>query len=250
MKSVWNGARFSMAFLLAFVCGSWAQSPPRNSDTGLGGTAWQLVGFQGGDGKTLAPVDKTRFTLTFDASGRVSARMDCNRGTGTWKSQGSNELRFGPLALTRAMCPPDPVGDRLPRDLDQVRSYTIRNGHLFLSLMADSGNYEWEPLGTGEPAAAGPPLSVPPASGASVESKGPIRYRCTRTSGRSVSLTATFYETTPALVLVEWGRRTRPAFQVPAASGAKYEGQDVTFWEKQGEAMVTWSGLDLTCKQR
>jgi para-nitrobenzyl esterase len=35
---------------------------------------------------------------------------------------------------------------RFVRDLDFVRSYVVRDGHLFLSLMADGGIYQFEPI--------------------------------------------------------------------------------------------------------
>jgi len=112
----------------------------------LGGTSWQLVKFEGGDGKTLAPDEKSKYAIAFDSDGGVSVRIDCNRGHGTWKSSGPNQIEFGPLALTRAMCPPAPLNDRMARDWANVRSYILRDGHLFLSLMADGGIYEFEPL--------------------------------------------------------------------------------------------------------
>jgi heat shock protein HslJ len=113
--------------------------------TDLNGTSWQLVKFQSSDEKTLVPDDKSKYTITFGSDGRVSARIDCNRGSGTWKSPGSNQLRLGPLMLTRAMCPPGSLHDRIVKDWSAVRSYAIRDGHLFLSLMADGGIYEFEP---------------------------------------------------------------------------------------------------------
>lgn len=75
----------------------------------------------------------------------ISARIDCNRGHGTWTSDGPNLLQFGPMALTRALCPPDSLHDRVVRDLPYVRSYMLQDGHLFLSLMADGGIYEFAP---------------------------------------------------------------------------------------------------------
>lgn len=113
----------------------------------LNGTSWQLVKFQSSDDRTLVPDDKSKYTITFGRNGRVSARIDCNRGSGTWKSSGSNQLRFGPLMLTRAMCPPGSLHDRIVKDWSAVRSYVTRDGHLFLSLMADGGIYEFEPTG-------------------------------------------------------------------------------------------------------
>ena len=130
--------------LLIFVFGACAQSSPQGSAVQLAGTSWRLVKFQGGDDKTSTPDDRAKYTIVFGSDGRVSARIDCNRGTGSWKSSGS-QLEFGPLALTRAACPPGSLHDRIAKDWQFVRSYVIRNGHLFLSLMADAGIYEFEP---------------------------------------------------------------------------------------------------------
>jgi putative lipoprotein len=136
--------------LLGLLClGSSAQTPPRNAAADLGGTSWRLVKFEVGDDKTLTPDDPAKYTVAFDTNGGVSVRIDCNRGRGTWNSSASHSLEFGPLALTRAMCPPAPLNDRLVHDWAYVRSYRLRDGHLFLSLMADGGVYEFEPLGEG-----------------------------------------------------------------------------------------------------
>ena len=47
---------------------------------------------------------------------------------------------------TRMQCPEGSLHDRIVKQWPFVRSYAIRNGHLHLSLMADGGNYEFEPL--------------------------------------------------------------------------------------------------------
>jgi heat shock protein HslJ len=101
----------------------------------------------GSDDKVLTPDDSAKYTIAFGTDGSVSARVDCNRGRGTWKSSGPNQLQFGPLALTRAACPPGSLHDRIVKDWEFVRSYTLKNGHLFLALMADGGIYEFEPIG-------------------------------------------------------------------------------------------------------
>jgi len=64
---------------------------------------------------------------------------------GTWILAGPNEVRFGPLALTRAACPPGSLHDHFVKQWPNVRSYTLKDGHLFLSLIADGGSYEFEP---------------------------------------------------------------------------------------------------------
>jgi heat shock protein HslJ len=114
----------------------------------LADTSWQLVKFQGGDEKILTPDDATKYTIEFAAGGQLNARIDCNRGRGTWKSSGPNQLQFGPLALTRAKCPAGSLHDQMVKQWSFIRSYVTKDGHLFLSLMADGGIYEFEPIRT------------------------------------------------------------------------------------------------------
>ena len=117
----------------------------------LTGTSWRLVKFRGSDGTTLTPDDRTKYTLEFGAGWRLSARIDCNRGSGSWKSSGPNQLQLGPLALTRAMCPPASMHDHIVKQLPNIRSYVIEDGHLFVSLMANGGIYEYEPIAPPKP---------------------------------------------------------------------------------------------------
>jgi heat shock protein HslJ len=135
-----------LAPLLVLVTIAHVQPPSSNAASDLGGTSWQLVKFQDSDGTTLTPDDKTKYTIAFEADGRVSVRIDCNRGHGTWKSAGPNQLEFGPFALTRAFCPPGSLHDQIAKQWQNVRSYTLKDGHLFLALMADGGIYEYEPM--------------------------------------------------------------------------------------------------------
>ena len=102
--------------------------------------------FQGGDGKALAPDDRSKYTLAFNADGRVAARLDCNRGSGSWKSAGPGQLELGPMAVTRAMCAPGSIDHEISKRLFYVRSYVMKDGRLFLSMMADGGVFELEPL--------------------------------------------------------------------------------------------------------
>jgi para-nitrobenzyl esterase len=119
---------------------------PPSATTALEGTSWQLVRFLRSDDTILTPDDKSKYTIEFSADGEVRVRLDCNRGHGTWKSSGPGRLQFGHLALTRAMCPPGSLQDHIARQWEFVRSYLIRDGRLFLSLMADGGVYEFEPI--------------------------------------------------------------------------------------------------------
>jgi uncharacterized protein len=63
-------------------------------------------------------------------------------------------------------------------------------------------------------------------------------------------IVATFFETDPPTARIERGDRTVTAWLVPTGSGAKYEGQNVEFWNKGKDAMVTWNGDKMTCTTR
>jgi heat shock protein HslJ len=109
------------------------------------GTRWQLVRFQGGDGTTLTPDDRAKYTFDFNNDGRIAVRIDCNRGGGAWKTTGSGQLELGPLALTRARCPEGSLHDQIVKQWSFIRSFIIKDNHLFVALMADGGIYEFEP---------------------------------------------------------------------------------------------------------
>jgi heat shock protein HslJ len=152
-----EGARlelFDTAGTRVAVFSAVSQTTPPNASA-LQGTTWQVVRFQGSDGTTLTPDDRSKYTIEFGAGGRLNARVDCNRGRGTWKSNGP-QLEFGPLALTRAQCPPGSLHDQIVKHWTYIRSYVMKQGHLFLALMADGGIYEFEPLASAKPQAPRP----------------------------------------------------------------------------------------------
>ncbi len=109
----------------------------------LSGTSWQLVKFQGADDTTLVPDDRSKYTIKFGRDSRVAVRVDCNS---TWRSTRAGELPFGSWSRTTAKCAPGSLHDRIVTEGAAVRSYVIKDGHLFLSGMAAGGFYELEPL--------------------------------------------------------------------------------------------------------
>lgn len=132
-----------VALLLA-ACAS-TSTPPAAESTSLEGSSWRLVQIAMSDGVTRPAIERSRYTIGFGPQGVLNVRFDCNRGRGSWQSSGPGNLEFGPLALTRALCPVGSLHDELVRQWPYVRSYLIRDGRLFLSLMADGGTLEFEP---------------------------------------------------------------------------------------------------------
>lgn len=140
--------------VLAAACGGAGPVPESGAAgvTSLAGTSWRLVEFQSSDDAigTLRPTDPDRYTLELAEGGALAMRLDCNRGSGSWGATPSGPdggaLSLGPLAVTRAFCPPPSLGDQIARHAEYVRSYLLRDGRLYLSLMADGGIYVWEPI--------------------------------------------------------------------------------------------------------
>ena len=96
----------TLSLILVQVTIAAASQQPPTAASPLAGTSWQLVRFQGGDGNVLTPDDPSKYTIAFDKNGNLTARIDCNRGRGTWASSGPGSLQLSPMALTRAMCRP------------------------------------------------------------------------------------------------------------------------------------------------
>lgn len=140
--------RLPMMFLSMCAVLSACATPPQAPE--LGGTSWRLARFESpGDGAaTMRAGEPEGYTLSFGKDGRLSAKLDCNRGNGPWQASAADaqggSLRIGPLATTRAMCPPDPLGTRLVQDVEAIRSYRMQDGRLYTSLPGDAGVYVWE----------------------------------------------------------------------------------------------------------
>ncbi len=138
----------SSALSSALTFASGQKSGARNP---LSGTSWQLVKFQGPDERTFAPDDKSKYTIKFGSNGRVIVRVDCNRGSSTWRATATGQLHFGSWSRTSGRCGPGSLHDQIVTEGAAVSNFAIKNGHLFLSGMAAGGYYELEPISGGKP---------------------------------------------------------------------------------------------------
>ena len=143
-----------LMLVLASVVMTWALAfaGGQKSSTGnpLSGTSWQLVKFQGPDEQTVVPDDKSKYTIRFGSNGRVTARVDCNRASSSWRVTGNGQLEFGSWSRTSAKCGAGSLHDRIVNDGANERNFAIKDGHLFLSGMEGGGYYELEPLAGGK----------------------------------------------------------------------------------------------------
>jgi heat shock protein HslJ len=132
---------------------------------GLADTRWRLVEFQSMDDAagTTRPSDPSLYTMELHGDGTVAMRLNCNRATGGWSAVPagdgtSGRFEFGTLAATRALCPPPSMDESIVAQSAFIRSYLLKDGRLYLSLMADGGIYAWEPA-AGQPSVADDPAA-------------------------------------------------------------------------------------------
>jgi heat shock protein HslJ/membrane-bound inhibitor of C-type lysozyme len=198
----------------------------------LSGSIWRLVRLQSLDGTVLEPEPRAVYTVEFGSDGKAGVVGGCNRGNGTWTVAPPSGLTFGPLATTRAMCPPGSMSERFLGDFQNMRSYQLVGGHLYISLAADGGVYDFVPEETaGEKLGAG-------------TAEPEVVFACTDSTGAPSRIHAKFAGNTAEL---SYKRNTVVLPQVSSASGARYEGKGVMFWNKGRAAMVTWQGANLNC---
>jgi heat shock protein HslJ len=104
----------------------------------LAGTTWRWISFTSASEALTIP-EPDRYILTFRGGDNVSLRADCNRGAGNVTFLEPGVIRFGALAITRAMCPPGSLSDRFARDVGRVVRWAVRGGELRLELPEDAG---------------------------------------------------------------------------------------------------------------
>ena len=111
---------FFMTALLALMPVGALGAYPASSE--LAGTAWQLVKIMSMDDSVHEPEDRTLYRMQFKQDGRVAILADCNRGTGSWSSESAGRLEFGPIASTKALCPPESLSEKYLAEFQWVRS--------------------------------------------------------------------------------------------------------------------------------
>lgn len=139
---------FLLTALLAQVACADKPTKPMQSVNPLSDTRWQLDKIEYMDDTVITPDDRSKYNLAFDATGKVNIQADCNRLNGSYTYISPSGLEFGAFVSTRAACPPGSLYDTLLKDLPFVRSFVIKDGKLYLALMADGGIYHFSPIAT------------------------------------------------------------------------------------------------------
>lgn len=105
----------------------------------LGMKTWSWVASQYSDGRLVTPKQEGRFTLTFEADGRVSVTTDCNRMAATYTAL-SNDINFSGIVSTKMYCEGSQEAE-FAQMLEAVSGYHFTSrGELVLDLKFDSGS--------------------------------------------------------------------------------------------------------------
>jgi putative lipoprotein len=149
---------------------------------------------------------------------------DCNRFTGPYSSPADGVLEMAAVAGTLMACLPPSSGTDFTRTLGAITRYVISGARLTLTT-ADGRGLVFESADT---SAGGPPR---PGT--------TFVFACPNAAGGPFSFTARVGPGETAIWLpARFDNRYVVLEQIPAASGARYEGDGVGFWNRGQEATL------------
>lgn len=116
----------------------------------LAESSWVLAEISAGqaaDAQSEA-VEEGLYTLLFRADGSAAMRFDCNRGFGRWQvvedgGAGQGSIAITDMGVTKALCPPTSISDRVIADFAAFDRYKIVGEQLELKIEQKSVSYHW-----------------------------------------------------------------------------------------------------------
>ena len=113
----------------------YVNAPPpaiAGDDSLLTYTVWVWQDTQLANGTRVVPDVVGRYALEFQPGGVVNVRADCNRGSGKYTQNGA-QLTFGPIALTKMLCPGGSRDNEFLKALGAVSEQSLRGTDLVLT---------------------------------------------------------------------------------------------------------------------
>jgi heat shock protein HslJ len=111
-------------------------------------TVWQWEKFESGDGSEITVDDPESYTLVLNKDGSVAIKADCNAVLGEYAMEESSlKITLGPTTL--AFCGEESLDTQYLGYLENVATYVLDGGMLYLNLMYDSGNMIFRSGGKG-----------------------------------------------------------------------------------------------------
>ncbi len=128
----------ALSSVVLMSCAGVSSIPEPQRDFPLRDTQWILEYIEYGSGTRLAPAEDEEYRLIFGSDDRLSGTVYCNAISAAYSAAGG-ELFVGPIAITRALCPPSAVEPVFLAGLNNMTAYTIRQDHLIIT----PANYDW-----------------------------------------------------------------------------------------------------------
>src|SRR5262249_18752785 len=120
-----------------------SQATPSVPTTGIPPIVWELASYTVTNGEPVDVTEPARYTLQFLPDGLLSARLDCNQGSGGYTAN-DGALTLTPMAATLKLCEPDSQVDAFTSLLHDVTSYRFDpDGSLLLQ--GDAGALRLQP---------------------------------------------------------------------------------------------------------
>jgi heat shock protein HslJ len=98
---------------------------------------WQWRELQMANQKPVPVLEPARYTLDFEAGGKIRVLTDCNRGQGNYRLE-EGQFRIGALRTTLAACPPESWSDKFLTYLQLVERVQFDTNHDLLLELADN----------------------------------------------------------------------------------------------------------------
>lgn len=239
MTKVW--VRIALLLVASIVMSDCFAEPPvtKKSErsslhwSGLEGTAWQVE-----DIDSSGIIDRSMITMGFAAGGRIVGSTGCNRYFGTVTvSEGLMSLHG--IGSTRRACPPALMSQeqRFLAALSDAARFANDNDRWLLVYDQEGVERIRGIRVRSDPTTAKP---APQDIGSAM----PVFFDC------EVKVTVSIQFVGPETVELTVGDRERVLTLERTASGARYSGDGLEFWNKGDEALLTIGEEKLTCKRR
>ena len=112
--------------------GADSSTPPATDANAIIGQTWRLQEIQTANGDVMRPEADAVYTLLLVEEGSATGQADCNAINATYTFDDS-ALTFGPIASTKALCPPGSLFDAYVQALSTGSDYVVTDDMLTLA---------------------------------------------------------------------------------------------------------------------
>ena len=145
MSSDMLNQRLLRALAVSFLAVTYLISMPLSIGAGgisesedITGVVWKWHQTLYNNDQKSVPPDPSHYTVTFNPNGTLNIRADCNRGGGTFSTEGKR-ISIEVTHTTRAMCPPESLEQTFIKDLDASNIFFFSDGNLYIDLKYHKG---------------------------------------------------------------------------------------------------------------